>query len=102
MNHNKPSEVIIKARKNMGLTQKEFGEDEYINKSQCEISRYENEKADPPADIIIHCMHIINTSDDKVEADEIIKKFKLLTGDKHKNARASINHLLDFLINIQQ
>lgn len=93
-----PSKILKKTRLNMNLSQKEFGKQKHINKSQSEISRYEKGKATPPIDIYMHCMHILSNQSEQIDIDELIMKFKLLKGDKYKKARISIKYLLDSLI----
>lgn len=51
------SELVQLARKAKGLKQKAFASE--LGKSQGVVSRYESGEVDPPADVIMHCMHIL-------------------------------------------
>lgn len=55
-----PSEVIRSARSVKNLSQQAFGQ--ILGKSQGVISRYEHGLVDPPAEILMQCMHILAPS----------------------------------------
>lgn len=50
------SEIIRKARLSAGMSQSSFAA--ALGRSQALVSKYESGKTVPPADLLIHCMHI--------------------------------------------
>lgn len=50
------SEIMRRARLSTGWSQSEFAE--ALGRSQALVSKYEAGKAVPPADVLIHCIHI--------------------------------------------
>lgn len=52
------SQLIRDARSKTGLTQGEFAK--LMGSKQSLISRYESTHTPPPADLLMHCMHILD------------------------------------------
>ena len=52
------AELVTAARAKTKLSQREFGE--RVGKSQGLISKYESGSVAPPANVIIHCMNILD------------------------------------------
>lgn len=95
-----PAAFIRRARLELGLNQKDFGK--RIGKEQSQISRYEREETDPPASVIMQCMHILKESEDtkqkEVGLDDLVAaiRSKLTTPSKSK-ARSLLFDLLHTL-----
>ena len=49
--------LIRQARAALGLSQAQFGD--RLGRSQGVVSRYESGQVAPPADVIMHCMHVL-------------------------------------------
>ena len=52
-----PADLIRRAREARRLNQADFASE--LGKSQAVLSRYENGKVNPPAVVLMHCMHIL-------------------------------------------
>jgi len=95
-----PAAYIRKARLALGLNQKEFGK--RVGKEQSLVSRYEREEADPPAGVIMHCMHILERAEGKRKAeiglDDLIEAIQeKLTAPEKAKARTLLFDLLQTL-----
>ncbi|WP_354521627.1 helix-turn-helix domain-containing protein [Lysobacter enzymogenes] len=55
-----PADLVRRAREAEQLSQRDFGA--LFGKSQGVVSRYESGAVDPPAEILMHCMHILAPS----------------------------------------
>jgi transcriptional regulator with XRE-family HTH domain len=56
-----PAKAVSAARDLLGLSQTQFGAT--IGRTQTVISKYESGLVNPPADVIMHCMHILSAPD---------------------------------------
>ncbi|WP_419582334.1 helix-turn-helix domain-containing protein [Thiolapillus sp.] len=100
-----PGEIIKKARKSgpTPLSQYEFGQK--WGKSQSTICKYENNEADPPGDLLIHCMNIITKESfvapniRVVTVDNLIEKTRKVLGSGDR--AASRLALMTFLEEIE-
>lgn len=88
-----PSHIVRRARKKLQLNQSDFAVS--IGKSQGVLSRYESGKVNPPVDIIMRCMHILDDSSAAADIEQIITKIRTLNGDQHIKLRQALNTLLD-------
>jgi DNA-binding XRE family transcriptional regulator len=61
-----PAALVRHARRVLALTQADFAI--RVGRTQTVISKYEAGLVDPPAEIIMHCMHVIN-SQPSMQAD---------------------------------
>lgn len=89
-----PKDVIKLARKTLGETQKKFAK--RLDSTQPLISRYEGGSVAPPADVLMHCMHILSppTSSMMSEADLIKLVQQRLSGKRMAAARLALAQLL--------
>lgn len=96
---NSAGSLIKQARMLSQLTQSEFSE--IFGVDQSLLSKYENDKINPPSNLIMHCMHIflidskrVMDSDDR-ELNGIVSLVKLkLSGDGKQALREAIKTLL--------
>ncbi len=88
-----PSRIVHHARKKLQLNQSDFAAS--IGKSQGVLSRYESGKVNPPVNIIMHCMHILDDGSATADIEQIISKIRNLNGDQHIKLRQALNTLLD-------
>lgn len=51
-------ETVRRARKARGMTQQAFAAE--LGKSQAVLSRYERGQVDPPTEVFMHCLHILD------------------------------------------
>ena len=56
-----PAELVRLAREIEKLSQQSFGA--RFGKSQGVVSRYESGDVDPPAEVLMHCMHVLSATD---------------------------------------
>ncbi|MBV2139209.1 MAG: type II toxin-antitoxin system MqsA family antitoxin [Candidatus Thiodiazotropha sp. (ex Ctena orbiculata)] len=87
------AELLRKARKKLALNQTDFAKQ--FGKTQCTLSRYESGNVPPPSEVIMHCMHILNSDPTSDSVDDLIEKIGQLRGDKHLKLREALNALLD-------
>ena len=89
----KPSQIIREARKKIDKNQEDFAK--YIGKTQSVLSRYETGQVKPSADIIMHCMNILNSDSSTDDIEQIIAKIRTLDGEQHLQIRRALSLLLD-------
>jgi transcriptional regulator with XRE-family HTH domain len=62
IHNHEAAQFVRAARQKLRCSQHEFAD--FIKRSQGVVSKYESGKVSPPADVIMHCMHILNPSRD--------------------------------------
>ncbi|MES9964554.1 MAG: helix-turn-helix domain-containing protein [Candidatus Sedimenticola sp. 20ELBAFRAG] len=87
------AQVLKSARKKLVLNQSDFAKQ--LGKTQGTLSRYESGDVPPPSEIIMHCMHILNSDPTSDSVEDIIEKIGHLRGDRHWKLRRALNALLD-------
>jgi transcriptional regulator with XRE-family HTH domain len=92
-----PAQLLKKARKKLALNQTEFAEQ--LGKTQGTLSRYESGSVPPPSEVIMHCMHILNSDPTSDSVDDLIEKIGQLRGDQYAKLREALNTLLDGYLN---
>lgn len=100
MKFENPSIVVRKAREKLLLNQKEFAK--HIGKTQSVLSRYESERVEPPAQVLMQCVNILlsdPTPNSTDSVDEIITKIKTLDGEQFSRVRKALNILLEEIAN---
>lgn len=89
-----PKTVVKQARLFLGETQSKFAK--RVDSTQPLISRYEDGSVDPPADLIMHCIHILGVPTSSLVSEfELIKLVKhRLSGDRMAAARMALAQLI--------
>lgn len=93
------STTILKARRILQLNQHDFAIK--LGKTQSVLSRYESGDVQPPSDVIMHCMHILDehsSLDYSDSVEEIVQKIRALNGDQYTKLREALNIFLDNLL----
>lgn len=86
-------EVIKLAMKKSGLKQAGFAKK--IGKSQAQVSKYISGDSKPSTETYIHCMNIINSSEQGDESLlDLINEVSRLDGDKHKHIRNALVEMI--------
>lgn len=62
-----PANLVRLARRAEGASQRDFGAK--FGKSQGIVSRYESGTVDPPAEVLMHCMHILSPPNTPTTSD---------------------------------
>ncbi len=88
------ADIIQTARKICDETQDIFAI--RVGTTQSLLSKYERSKVDPPSDLIIHCMTIIESSRNQPDdIDSLVDKVARLSGPQYKDLRRAIIYLTD-------
>jgi ribosome-binding protein aMBF1 (putative translation factor) len=62
IHHHEAAQLVRSARQKLKCSQHEFADS--IKRSQGVVSKYESGKVSPPSDVVMHCMHIVNSTQD--------------------------------------
>jgi transcriptional regulator with XRE-family HTH domain len=99
MNFTSPAELVRQARQITGKNQYDFGV--MLGKDQSLVSRYERGQSSPPTDVIMHCMHITNTTPPnkgEVSLEDLLTTIRQrLASPAQARARALLFELLNEL-----
>jgi transcriptional regulator with XRE-family HTH domain len=86
---------LIRAARN-GRSQKNFAD--LLGVKQSSVSRYESGKANPPVNVIDHCMRLvhINSEDKSPSAEQLAERVRVTLADPDlSQVRSALFHLVD-------
>lgn len=88
-----PAEIVYSARMVLGESQRAFAA--RLDTRQSLISKYENKQVSPPADILIHCMNLLDgPADDTSTEDLVVLVKQRLNGDRMRQARQAVAQMI--------
>ncbi|MEJ1360716.1 MAG: helix-turn-helix domain-containing protein [Candidatus Sedimenticola sp. (ex Thyasira tokunagai)] len=87
------AQILKNARKKLDINQTVFAKQ--LGKTQGTLSRYESGDVPPPSEVIMHCMHILNSDPASDSVEDLIEKIGQLRGEHHSKLREALNALLD-------
>ncbi|WP_431258551.1 helix-turn-helix domain-containing protein [Roseateles chitinivorans] len=89
-----PHLVVKAARLKLGLTQEAFATQ--IKTSQSLVSKYESGQVAPPAEILMHCVHVLSSpGEDSVSENALLDLVRERLSGKHRAAiRAAVADLI--------
>jgi len=88
-----PAEIVYSARLALGESQRAFAA--RLDTRQSLISKYENKQVSPPADLLIHCMNLLDGSTDEMSTEDLVMLVKQrLKGDRMRQARQALAQMI--------
>ena len=96
MQQAKPPEaarIVLEARALLGESQRAFAA--RLGTAQSLVCKYERGDVSPPASVLIHCMNLLQMSQQSVSSDELVTLIKSrLSGDQMGAARQAVATLI--------
>jgi predicted transcriptional regulator len=89
-----PQEMVVQARSQLGISQEKFGRQ--VGASQSLISKYEGGAVDPPASVLMNCIHILSGSSSQAVTEESLTSLvsERLSGRSKAALRAVVAQLI--------
>jgi transcriptional regulator with XRE-family HTH domain len=88
-----PAEIIYSARMAMGESQRVFAA--RLDTRQSLISKYENKRVSPPADLLIQCVNLLDGPSEDVSTEDLVVLVKQrLNGGRMRQARQAVAQMI--------
>lgn len=91
-----PADIVLSARLSLGESQRKFAQ--RLKTRQSLICKYETRQVSPPADLVIHCLNLLDAPPGGISTDDLIALVRQrLDGEGMQQARSAVAQVIQCL-----